>query len=222
MIPDDPQVRQDMVALARHAEALGLVAYAQGNLSARIPGTPYVLITPSGLPYTELRAEDIVTVDLDGRRVHGVRDPSTETLVHVMTYRAYPAVGACIHVEPPYLNALAVANATIPNVLGNFVYLFGGRGLGQVPARRSGTAEFARASVEALAGHFGVVWKNHGLFCVGQDLRHAFNRCVAAEQAARVYYLALLLRAGPVEVIPKDVEEDMVATAQALGWARPL
>src|SRR5579875_280958 len=175
VIPDDPQTRQDMVALARHAEALGLVAYAQGNLSARIPGTPYVLITPSGLPYTELRAEDIVTVDLDGRRVHG-----------------------------------------------NFVYLFGGRGLGQVPARRSGTAEFARASVEALAGHFGVVWKNHGLFCVGQDLRHAFNRCVAAEQAARVYYLALLLRAGPVEVIPKDVEEDMVATAEALGWARPL
>jgi hypothetical protein len=45
---------------------------------------------------------------------------------------------------------------------------------------------------------------------------------VAAEQAARVYYLALLLRAGPVEVIPKDVEEDMVATAEALGWARPL
>jgi len=222
VIPDAPQVRRDLVRLARHAESLGLVSYAQGNLSARILGTDYVLITPSGVPYSELEPQDIVTVDLAGRPVHGALEPSSETIVHVMTYQAYPQVGACVHVEPPYLNALAVANVPLPNVLGNFVYLFGGQGLGVVPALCSGTREFAERSVQALAHHFGVVWKNHGLFCVGQDLGHAFNRCVAAEQAARVYYLALLLRQTSPDLIPRDVEEEMVEIARARGWARPL
>ncbi len=222
MIPDDPRLRRGIVAAARHAEALGLVAYAQGNLSARIPGTGYVLITPSGVPYADMQPEDVVTVDLEARRVHGALEPSSETPIHIMTYRTHPAVGACVHVEPPYLNALYVLNREIPNILGNFVYLFGGRGLAVAPCLRSGTAEFAEVSVRAMGDRFGVVWKNHGLFCVGQDVGHALNRCAAAEQAARVYCLALALRAGEPGLIPLDVQEDMVATAHARGWARPI
>src|SRR5579884_2704073 len=155
-------------------------------------------ITPTSVPYAEMRPEDIVTVDLDGRKVHGALDPSSETPVHILTYRARPGVGACIHVEPPYVNALGVIGAEIPNVLGNFVYLFGGRGLAVVPCLHSGTEGFAQASVRAMGDRFGAVWKNHGLFCVGQDIGHALNRCIAAEQAARVYYLALVARAGEI------------------------
>src|SRR5579884_145801 len=173
MIPDDPRLRRQLVSAARRAEALDLVAYAQGNLSARIPRTEYILITPTSVPYAEMRPEDIVTVDLDGRKVHGALDPSSETPVHILTYRARPGVGACIHVEPPYVNALGVIGAEIPNVLGNFVYLFGGRGLAVVPCLHSGTEGFAQASVRAMGDRFGAVWKNHGLFCVGQDIGRA-------------------------------------------------
>ncbi len=222
MIPDDPRLRRRLVRAARRAEALDLVAYAQGNLSARIPGTEYVLITPASVPYAEMRPEDIVTVDLDGRRVHGALEPSSETPVHTLAYRTHPAVGACVHVEPPYLNALAVTGVEVPNVLGNFVYLFGGRGLAVVPCLHSGTAEFAQAAVGAMGDRFGAVWKNHGLFCVGQDIAHALNRCIAAEQAARVYYLALAARPGAIALVPAEVQEAMVETARARGWARPI
>ncbi len=222
MIPDDPRLRRQLVSAARRAEALDLVAYAQGNLSARIPRTEYILITPTSVPYAEMRPEDIVTVDLDGRKVHGALDPSSETPVHILTYRARPGVGACIHVEPPYVNALGVIGAEIPNVLGNFVYLFGGRGLAVVPCLHSGTEGFAQASVRAMGDRFGAVWKNHGLFCVGQDIGHALNRCIAAEQAARVYYLALVARAGEIALVPAEARDAMVETARARGWVRPV
>jgi len=221
-MPDDPTMRRAIVEAAKLAERLGLMSYAQGNISARIPGTEYVLITPTGMPYAEMQPDDVVTVDLESRRVRGVLQPSSETPIHVLTYRTHPAVGACVHVEPPYVNTLYVLNREIPNVLGNFVYLFGGRGLAVAPCARSGTDEFAQISVRAMGDHFGVVWKNHGLFCVGQDVGHALNRCIAAEQAARVYYMALALRAGEPDQIPADVQTEMVETARAMGWVRPI
>jgi L-fuculose-phosphate aldolase len=222
VVPDDPQVRHVIVKFAQRCEVLGLIAHAQGNLSARIPGTEFALITPSGVPYLDMRPEDIVTVDLEGRKVGGPHDPSSEAPIHTLTYRRHPAVGACVHVEPPHINALYALNRDVPNILGNFVYLFGGRGLAVGPSVRSGTAEFAEATVRAMGERFGVVWKNHGLFCIGRDVEHAYNRCVAAEQAARVYYLTLCLRLGEPDLIPPDVQDDMVAVARARGWARPI
>ena len=66
-----------------------------------------------------------------------------------------------------------------------------------------------------------VVWRNHGVFCVGPDLDAAFDRCVAAEQAARVYSLARALGEHP-EALPADVQAEMVETVRRLGLSRAL
>ncbi len=203
MIPDDVSLRRDIVEVARQAEAMGMVMHSQGNFSARIPGTDYVLVTASGVPYVNMGPDDIVTVDMEGQKVHGIHEPTSERAIHTMAYRTYPWVGGCVHVESPYVNVLYTLNLTIPNILGNFVYLFAGKGL-----------------AEAIGDHFGVVWKNHGMFCVGQDIRLAFDRCVAAEQAARVYYLGLALKLGEPYLIPADVQAEMVAFAEEKGWGR--
>jgi L-ribulose-5-phosphate 4-epimerase len=218
MDANEERLRRQLVEVARHAEALGLIQHAQGNFSARIPGRDHVLITPSAMPYRELGPSDIVTVDLAGNVVHGIHPPSTEVAVHTMCYRRRPEVGGCAHVEPPYLNTLYVVDRPIPNLLGNFVYLFEGRGLAVVPAMVSGNEDFAKAAVAALEGYLGVVWKNHGLFCVGADVRAAFDRCVAAEQAARVHYQALALARQP-DLIPETVQVAMVETVRRRGRA---
>jgi ribulose-5-phosphate 4-epimerase/fuculose-1-phosphate aldolase len=222
VIPDDPELRRSLVKMARRCERLGMVSHAQGNLSARITGADCVLITPSGLPYADMEPEDIVAVDLEGHKIQGVRAPSSEWQVHTLTYRRYSGVGAGIHVESPYVNALYTLDLAVPNILGNFVYLFAGRGLAIGPSIRSGTQAFAETTLDAMGEHFGVVWKNHGMFCVGQDLDVAFNRCVAAEQAARVYYLALSLQRGEPDLIPQAVQEEMVEAAREKGWTRPI
>jgi ribulose-5-phosphate 4-epimerase/fuculose-1-phosphate aldolase len=70
-----------------------------------------------------------------------------------------------------------------------------------------------------MGDRFGVVWKNHGVFCVGDNLEVALDRCVAAEQAARVSYLDLALRNGEPDMVPEEVQTEMVEVARASGWS---
>ncbi|HTX00506.1 MAG TPA: class II aldolase/adducin family protein [Acidimicrobiales bacterium] len=212
------EIARSIVGVAKHAEALGLVRNAQGNFSVRLPGERAFLITPHGIPYTELTPEDLVVADLEGHKSRGMHAPSTETEVHALAYRRHAGVGACVHVEPDYINVLTVLNRPIPNVLGNFVYLFAGRGLAVGPSLRSGNVNFAAASLEAMGDRFGVVWKNHGVFCIGPDLDSAFDRCVAAEQAARVYYLTLALQLGEPDLVPLDVQAEMIDFARSSSF----
>lgn len=220
MTEPEIEVGRHIVAVAKRAQSFGLVQNAQGNFSVRLPGQDRFVVTPHGVPYSEMVPEDMVSVGLDGDKLEGKYEPSTEVEVHALAYRRYPGVRSCAHVEPPYLNALYALNRPVPNILGNFVYLFGGRGLAAGPSLRSGTAHFAQASLDAMGDRFGVMWKNHGVFCVGQDLEVALDRCVAAEQAARVYYLALALHFGEPDLVPEDVQDEMVEVARATGWGK--
>lgn len=218
----EEQVGRRMIAAANRAVSLGLTQNTQGNFSVRVPGKDHFLITPHGVPYEEVALQDLVTVSFEGNRLRGLHHPSNEVEVHALTYRRYCDVGSCAHVEPPYVNALYTLNRPVPNILGNFVYLFGGRGLAAGPSLRSGTSHFASASLDAMGDHFGVVWKNHGLFCVGADIEVALDRCVAAEQAARVYYLAIALRLGEPDLVPEDVQHEMVEATRVSGWSRAI
>lgn len=222
MTANEEPLRRALVDVARHAEALGLVLNAQGNFSLRVPGTDRVLITPSGLPYRRLQPADLVVVNLHGGRLAGDHEPSTEVDIHCLAYLRYPHVFGVAHVEPPYLNAVYLTGAEIPNLLGNYVYLFEGRGLAVAPPIKSGSREFAETSLDAMGDRPGIVWRNHGVFCVGPDLDAAFDRCVAAEQAARVYYLARTLRGEEPDALPAEVQAEMVETLRRLGLSRAL
>lgn len=211
-------LRTLLVQVGRRVSQMGLAPYAQGNLSVRVPGEELVLITPTAIPYDEMEEDDIVAIRLDGKTAWGKWAPSSETVVHLSAYSAFPWVGGCVHVEPPFINAVYAAGREVPNVLGNMVYWFGGRGLGLVPPVRSGTDDFARLTVEALRDKLGVVWRNHGLFCVGRTLEEAFVRCWVAEQTAQVFLLASLL-GGPVHEVPREVIEQMVAVSRERGWS---
>jgi L-fuculose-phosphate aldolase len=213
--------RRQLVEIAQRCEAYGLVLRSQGNFSVRLPGVGRILITPSGLPYSSMVPGDIVEVELDGRIVSAPHEPSYELPVHLAAYRADDRVNACAHTEPPHLNALYALNRTLPNVLGNFIYAFAGKGLAVGPRMRSGSPAFAQASLQAMGDHFGVVWPNHGLFCIGRDLEVAFLRSLHAEQAAQVYYLAISLEGGGPVLFPPDQEAEIVQSSVQAGWDRP-
>ena len=214
-------LRQQLVEIAQRCEAYGLVLRSQGNFSVRLPNSDRALITPSGVPYGTMKPGDIIEVDLDGRLQSAPHPPSYELPVHLAAYRADVRIRACAHTEPPYINALYALDGTLPNVLGNFVYAFGGRGLAIGPRMRSGTAAFGEASIRAMGDRFGVVWPNHGLFCIGRDLEVAFMRSLYAEQAAQVYYLAISLDGREPAIFPPDQEAEILASSQQDGWDQP-
>jgi L-ribulose-5-phosphate 4-epimerase len=158
----------------------------------RVPATGLIAITPAGLEYDRMAADDIVLVDAEGRRVEGERQPSSETEVHRVVYRRRPDVNAIVRTEPVYSNVFGVLGRPIEAVLVNMVIYSRGP-VTVMPFMPSNSTEFGEAMVKVLGTRNAVIWGNHGLMTVGADLTSAFRCNVAVETAARVQHAALCL-----------------------------
>ncbi len=79
----------------------GLVIFTWGNVSAIDRETGLVVIKPSGVSYDDMKAEDMVVVNLDGNVVEGSLRPSSDTPTHVVLYKAFPEIGGVYIPTPP-------------------------------------------------------------------------------------------------------------------------
>ncbi|HBX22379.1 MAG TPA: class II aldolase/adducin family protein [Desulfotomaculum sp.] len=184
--------------------ASGLVTGTSGNISARVPGEHFYVVTPSGIPYDKIKKQDLVVVDGSGHVISSERRPSTELKMHLAIYNAREDIGAIVHTHSTYACALAVAGKSLPPILEEMVQLVGGA----VPVARyarAGTVHLAAAAVEVLGASNAVLLANHGLVGMGRDLDEAYQVCLVVEKAAQVYAMAAMM--GRVEVIsPEDVQ----------------
>ena len=185
------EVRRELVALHSELVRTGLVAWTQGNVSARIPGEDLFVIKPSGVSYDELTAASMVVVDLDGERVEGDHAPSSDTATHAYIYREIPHVGGVAHTHSPYATAWAAVGEPIPCVLTAIADEFGGE-IPVGPFARIGGEEVGAGVVATLAGSRSraVLMRSHGVFTIGEDARDAVKAAVLCEDAARTVALA--------------------------------
>ena len=150
----------------------GLVKWTGGNVSARDPETGYVVIKPSGVKYEELRPEQMVIVDLDGKIVEGKLKFSSDTVSHLYIYRHRPDVNGIVHTHSPYATAFAALGKPIPVYLTAMADEFGG----PIPCGRFaliGGQELGQVVVESIGDSPAVLLKNHGVFTVGQSAEAA-------------------------------------------------
>jgi len=91
-----------------------LAIYTFGNVSAYDPDEEIFAIKPSGLPYEELTASDIVLVNLDGQKVEGEMNPSSDTKTHAVLYRNIEGIGGIVHTHSTYASSWAQACRCIP------------------------------------------------------------------------------------------------------------
>ena len=94
----------------------GLVIFTWGNVSAIDRETNLVVIKPSGVSYEEMKAEDMVVVDLEGNIVEGKLRPSSDTATHLVLYKAFPEIGGVVHTHSTYATAWAQAGIDLPNI----------------------------------------------------------------------------------------------------------
>ncbi len=94
--------------------ALGLVIYTFGNVSAVDRQHGLFAIKPSGVPYETLRPEDIVMVDFDNQIVEGSLRPSSDTKTHAYLYTQWENIGGIAHTHATYSVAWAQAQRDIP------------------------------------------------------------------------------------------------------------
>ena len=92
----------------------GLVTLTWGNVSGIDRQRGLVAIKPSGVPYADLRPEQIVVVDLDGRVVEGKLRPSSDTPTHVALYRAFKNIGGIVHTHSRHATIFAQGAAKFP------------------------------------------------------------------------------------------------------------
>lgn len=204
-----------LIAAARALDAAGFMPSKSGNLSIRTPLG--FLITPSGLPYAALTAEDLVEVALDGAIVTGARRPSSEWRLHAGIYLARPDAQAIVHTHSPHGTALSCARRAIP-AFHYMIAMAGGIDIRCSAYATFGTAELAASAVTALAGRRACLLANHGVVAIGATLAGADGLAREVENLARQYLLLLAAGLSPVLL---DAAEMVAVVEQFRGYGRP-
>ncbi|MGH7626845.1 MAG: class II aldolase/adducin family protein [Gemmatimonadaceae bacterium] len=191
MAESGSSVRREIVAVCRRLYEKGLIAGPDGNVSVRL-GSGSILVTPAAMSKVDVTPDDLVEVSMDGARISGYREPSSEVQLHVRLYARRPDVQAVVHAHPPVATGFAVAGEGFEtDVLPELVYQMGRVPL--VPYATPGTPAVADAFEPFIAGHDAFLMANHGATTTGPSLLIAHQRMESVEHSARILLTARLL-----------------------------
>lgn len=185
---EETELRTELVRVAQALDRAGYCRSKSGNVSVR--WRDGLLITPAGLPYANMRPEDVVEIDLSGSPRGGALDPSSEWPLHSGIYKARPEAEAIVHTHSPMATALSCARIGIPP-FHYMVAICGGPGIRCSQYATFGTQQLADNAVEALWDRKAALLANHGVVAIGTTLKGV--RVIAAEvENLATQYLALL------------------------------
>ena len=157
-----------------------LVARTWGNISARIDTDNY-LITPSGLDYTTMKEEDIVSVNIKTGEYTGINRPSGEKGVHSAAYEVFDDVNFTVHTHQTYATAAALADTESLDITDEEIERLGGIALAEYGL--PGTKEITNACKNAmLTGAHTVLMIHHGVLVLGKDKDEAMLRVKLLEE----------------------------------------
>jgi L-fuculose-phosphate aldolase len=184
-------LRADIVEVGRRMYARGYTASNDGNISVRL-GSDRLLMTPKSVCKGFMTPDMMCITDLDGRKLQGDRDPSSETLMHLEVYRQRPDVQAVVHAHPPIATGFAVAGIPLTRpVLAEVLTT-----LGSIPIAEyatPSTSELPQAVRKYIKAHDGMLLANHGALTVGGDLLSAYYKMETIEHFATISLVARLL-----------------------------
>lgn len=186
------QLKDQVIDIGKKMMEYRLVVATWGNISCRIPKASQFCITPSGMPYDQLKPSDLVTMNFEGEIVEGRRKPSSEFLLHQEIYKARPDIGGIIHTHSNFACSFAVAQEPIPPVLEEAAQLIGGS-VKVAKYATPGTPLLAQNAVKSLETRNAVILANHGVVGVGRSLTEAFTVAILVEKLAQVFLNAKIL-----------------------------
>ena len=184
-------LRAEIVEVGRRMYARGYTASNDGNISARL-GADRLVMTPKGVCKGFLTPDMMCITDLEGRKLQGERDPSSEMLMHLEVYRQRQDVQAVVHAHPPVATGFAVAGIPLTRAVLAEVLTT----LGSIPIAEyatPSTSELPAAVAKYIRAHDGMLLANHGALTVGVDLFSAYFKMETIEHFARISLVARLL-----------------------------
>jgi L-fuculose-phosphate aldolase len=184
-------LRAEIVEVGRRMYARGYTASNDGNISARL-GQDRLLMTPKSVCKGFMTPDMMCVTDLEGRKLQGDRDPSSEMLMHLEVYRQRPDVQAVVHAHPPTATGFAVAGIPLDRAVLAEVLTT----LGSIPIAAyatPSTGELPAAVGKFIKAHDGMLLANHGALTVGSDLFAAYYKMETIEHFAKISLVARLL-----------------------------
>lgn len=186
------RVYKQNLELVRH----NLVVLTWGNVSAIDRESGLVVIKPSGVDYSTMSVNDMVVVDLDGNRVEGRLNPSSDTPTHIELYKSFPDIGGVVHTHSLYATSFAQAGMGITAYGTTHADCF----YGDVPCARALTKDEIENEYEKNTGKViveafkdldykaipAVLIKNHGPFTWGKTPEKAVENAVTLEAVAKM------------------------------------
>ncbi len=195
--------RQTLIDTARRMNDLGINQGTAGNLSFRA-GENFI-ITPSGMHYDELQADDLVEVSISTGNVIAGGRPSTEWRFHRDILASRDDIHAVLHAHPVYSTALACQQREIP-AFHYMVAVAGGKRIRCANYALFGTQQLSEYVLKALGRHRACLMANHGLIALGKNLKSALNLALEVETLA-AQYIRVLQMGEPILLTDAQMDE---------------
>jgi len=186
-------------------ERYGLIAYTSGNVSLRVEKDK-VIIKPSGVPYDKFKPEDLVVVDLIGKKIEGELKPSVDTATHLYLYRNLNWVNSIIHTHSSFVMTFAMIEKSIPVLCTAHADVFGA----EIPLTEYasvGSEAIGKAVMKVLNRSGVAILRKHGAIILGKDLEDAVKKAIFMEEVAKASYFALM--SGNVKPLPPEEVEKL-------------
>ena len=187
----------------------GLVTFTWGNVSGIDRQNGLIVIKPSGVEYDMMKAEDMVVVDLDGRKVEGDLNPSSDTPTHVELYKAFSNIGGVVHTHSRWATIFAQSGLGIPAYGTTHADYF----YGEIPCTRQMTDTEIKGNYEKGTGTViierfkelnpddipAVLVHSHGPFTWGVDPMNAVHNAVVLEEVAMMAWHCMALSGNTIK-----------------------
>ncbi len=199
-------MKQQLANITKELYLAGVITPTGGNISVRNADREKTAwITPSQVFKRDLSPDQMVLIDMDGKRIEGDYEPSIESIYHTSIYKNRPDINSVVHSHAPLsiifglsdLKWIPITTEAIP--LSN---------LPMIPWYFGGSEELAKAVEKHVSKTKakGAFLRNHGLITIGENLREAANATLVVEHTIKIMLACKVLGKEPTQIFAESIE----------------
>jgi L-fuculose-phosphate aldolase len=207
------QLKLDIVECGKRLFSRDYVASNDGNISVKLDDNT-ILITPTGVSKGFMQPEDIVKCSIEGKKLSGRKEPTSEIKMHLAVYKKRRDVKSVVHAHPPYATGFSVAGVSLDKCTLAEVII----SLGSIPLAEYGTPstdELVFKIGDLIEDHDAILLANHGAITLGKDIFNAYYKMETVEHSSHITFIAKML--GNINTLTRENVEKLVNIRSKYG-----
>jgi autoinducer 2 (AI-2) kinase len=203
MSKTEADVKQELAEITTELYHAGVVTSTGGNISVRCATRDDAAwITPSQIFKRDLKPDQMVMIDMDGKKIEGEFKPSVESVYHASIMKHRPDIHAVVHSHAPMATVFALCDMELSPITTEAIFM---ANMPVIPWYLGGTKDLAKAVEEHVSKTkaSGAFLKNHGLITIGKNLRKAADSTLAVEHTVKIL-LACKITGTEPSLIPEE------------------